>query len=150
VEQLCSCVLDNVKELPQYVVRNSFLLNATVWMGTDLTNWLTFILRMAVQMALIRRAALLCQETFPHLKTCAAIGHRLRETGIFKSVAINRGSERSIRTRDVEERVLVRVARPQSLSALFRVVLYMPPALTLKRILHFSHRLHFDTLQFSE
>jgi hypothetical protein len=51
-------------------------------------NKLTDIHRMDVQMALIRRAARLCQETFPHLKTSAAIDHRLRETGIFKSLAV--------------------------------------------------------------
>jgi hypothetical protein len=58
-----------------------------------------------------RRAACLYQKDFPHrrhptCKTFAVVDRRLRVTGTLKPLAVNRGNERSIRTPDVEERVL--------------------------------------------
>jgi hypothetical protein len=63
-------------------------------------NWRTFVLRMAVQMELTRKAARLYQEMFPHLRTSAAIGRRLECLHLLLSVG---EAERALRTRDVEQ-----------------------------------------------
>jgi hypothetical protein len=62
------------------------------------------------------RAGLLCQETFPRQRhpnhrIFIAISGRLKGTGTFTPLAVNRESERSVRTRDVQERALGRVQK---------------------------------------